>query len=245
MGTMLESIEEYYRRNNIYSLSFHCQHLDECKNGNEHFVEAKGAFVGTEYEKGTLPRLLFLSLDPGCSKKNPEERTAESVRHKEEQEDDDNKLRKTHHWYRTHELALTLLKGIKPNLELQDTHLYFAHVNSVKCCVGNKNHKSAPRTLFRNCQKYIGGELDILEPDILVTQGKKAKEAIQQSYKITESLEDNICAHTKIFIGGKKVLWLPTSHPRNYGRFYKQKRECFDNWAKIVSEHYGTTFKYP
>jgi hypothetical protein len=246
MGTMLESLETYYRFNGIYSLDFHCQHLQSCESGNKNFVKAKGAFVGTEYEQGTLPRLLFLSLDPGCSERNPEKRTPEYVRRKEEEECDVNELTKTHHWYLTHKLALTLLKGIKPDLQLQDTHLYFAHTNSAKCSMNNSHHKQAKNKNFKNCREYIGGEITILKPDILVTQGKFAKVAVEQVLGILEgSADSRAWSYKRVHIGGKKTLWFQTYHPRNFGKFKQQKDECFVKWAKIVSEHYGTTFKYP
>lgn len=232
---MLKELSTYYQRNGISPMEFRCPHLQACSNGNSRFVEAKGAFVGTEYEKGTLPRLLFVSLDPGSSYSDPKQRTVESVRFQEEHECDVAKLQKGRHWYRTHELAWMLLKRFKPDLQLQDTHLYFAHVNSVKCCVSDENHRSAPALLFRNCRQYIGGEIAILEPDILVTQGQKAREAIQQSYRISEPLEDNVtCSHTWLFTERKKTLWFHTYHPRNFGKFNQQRRECFENWAKII-----------
>jgi len=234
---MLNELTNYYQRKGISPLDFRCQHLQICSDGNDRFVKAKGAFVGTEYEKGTLPRLLFASLDPGSSDSNPERRTVESVRLQEEHDCDVAKLPKNRHWYRTHELAWILLKRIKPDLQIRDSHSYFAHVNSVKCRASNENHQSASPILFRNCQKYIGGEIAILKPAILVTQGEKAREAIQQSFKISESLEDKyICSHVWIFIEGKKVLWFHTYHPRNFGKFNQQRRECFENWAEIIYE---------
>jgi hypothetical protein len=236
---MLKELSSYYQRKGISPLDFRCQHLQVCSNGNDRFVEAKGAFVGTEYEKGTLPRLLFVSLDPGSSDRDPKRRSVESVRLQEEHDCDVTKLPKVQHWYRTHELAWILLKRFKPDLQIQDSHSYFAHVNSVKCCTSSENHSSAPPILFRNCQKYIGGEIAILEPAILVTQGKKAKEAIQQSFKISESLEDQrICSHACIFVEGKKVLWFHTYHPRHFGKFNQQRRECFENWAEIIYDRF-------
>lgn len=240
MSRMLSELTSYYRRKGISPLKFRCQHRQVCSNGNNRFVEAKEAFIGTEYEKGTLPRLLFVSLDPGNSDcySSPKQRTLEAVRRQEEHNCDVAKLHKGRHAYLTHEITLTLLKKIKPDLLLQDTHLYYAHVNSVKCCVNNNNHKSAPSILFRNCQKYISGEIAILEPDILVTQGKMAREAIQECFKIPESLEDNICAHASFIIESKKVLWFHTYHPRNFGKFYQQRSKCFESWAKIIYDRW-------
>ena len=73
-------------------------------------MQAREAFVGTEYEKGALPRLLFVSLDPGSSDVDPKRRTAESIRYREEHGCDVATLPKPRHWYRTHELAWILLK---------------------------------------------------------------------------------------------------------------------------------------
>jgi len=232
---MLKALSSYYLQKGISPLDFRCQHLQSCSKGNDKFVEAKGAFVGIEYEKGTLPRLLFVSLDPGSSDPTPERRTVEAVRIQEEHDCDVEKLPKNRHWYRTHELAYLLLKSFKTDLQIQNSHSYFAHVNSVKCCVNNENHRSASPILFKNCQKYLGGEIANLEPDILVTQGEKAREAMRQSFKIYEPLEDDtICSHAWIFIAGKKVLWFHTYHPRNFGKFNQQRHECFENWAKLI-----------
>lgn len=232
---MIEELTAYYKQRGISALDFRCPHLQSCRKDNKRFVEAKGAFVGTEYEKGSLPRLLFVSLDPGDSDAAPEKRTVESVRFIEEHRDVD-KLPKGLHWYRTHELAWILLKAIKPDLRIQESHLYFAHVNSVKCCVSNDNHKSASPILFNNCQKYVGDEVVILKPDILVTQGKFARLAIEHSFNVTESVVDNcLCSHVNLLMEGRPVLWFHTYHPRNYGLFNKQRRECFGKWVEIVS----------
>jgi uracil-DNA glycosylase len=234
---MLTELSNYYQKQGILSLDFGCQHLQACRNGNNRFAEAKAAFVGSEYEKGTLPRLLFASLDPGRSDSDPNQRTVNAVRLQEERDCVVEALPKARHWYRTHELACILLKKIKPHLQMQDSHLYFAHVNSVKCCENNEDHKSGSRVLFKNCQKYIGGEISILKPDILVTQGQMAREAIEESFNTTGPSKDNdACSHAWPVIGGKKALWFHTYHPRNFGKFNRQRRDCFDDWAGLVYE---------
>ncbi|MGC9964510.1 MAG: uracil-DNA glycosylase family protein [Syntrophobacteraceae bacterium] len=235
MGEMLKSLKEYYQGNRISPLDFRCPHWEACSKGNPKITEAKSAFVGTGYEKGVLPRLLFLSLDPGESDREPEQRTVEHVRYLEEHKCDVHKLPQQRHWYRTHELAWILLEKVGPIRE-EDSHLYFAHVNSVKCSMNN--HKQAKPQLFKNCREYIGGEVTILEPDILVTQGKWAKEAVENEkvFKILPGSEDNqVCSYIKwVHIGGKQTLWFHTYHPRNFGMFNKQRRYCFKNWAEYV-----------
>src|SRR4030067_1102162 len=126
---MIKELTAYYQQKGISALDFHCQHLQACSKGNERFVEAKEAFVGTEYEKGTIPRLLFVSLDPGSSYSDPKWRTVEFVRNLEEHKCDVAKLHKSRHWYRTHELAWILLKKLKPDLQIEDSHMQFLMKN--------------------------------------------------------------------------------------------------------------------
>lgn len=215
-------------------MDFCCRHWQACSEGNQRITQAKGAFVGTDYEKGVLPRLLFLSLDPGSSNKEPERRTVEGVR-LEEHECKVADLPKQRHWYRTHELALILLEKFRPDMRIENSHLYFAHVNSVKCSMNNSNHKQARRMLFEKCREYIGGEITILKPDILVTQGQFAKVAVEKEFKILPGSEDNqVSSYKWVHIGGKQTLWFHTYHPRNFGKFNQQRREFFKNWAEYV-----------
>ena len=62
---ILDRLKHHYESNGISAANFHCQHRSDCSRDCDGFVEAREAFVGTEYEFGNLPRLLFVSLDPG------------------------------------------------------------------------------------------------------------------------------------------------------------------------------------
>ena len=61
--------------------------------------------------------------------------------------------------------------------------------------------------LFRNCQKYLPGELEILCPDIIVTQGAEAKKAVGSFYEILETIDEYA---STIEMGGREVFWLHT-----------------------------------
>jgi len=239
MGNMLRSLEAYYRRNGISPLDFRCQHWQACSEGNPRITQAKSAFVGINYAKGVIPRLLFLSFDPGSSEEEPESRTLKSVRDWEKKKCDVNKLlqQRLIHWYYTHELASILLKKVL-SITIEDSHLYFAHTNSAKCSVNNDGRKQARPKLFKNCRKYIGGEITILKSDILVTQGNGAKEVVEKEkiFEILPGREDHrLCPYIKwINIGAKQTLWFHTYHPSNYGKFYPQRQECFTKWAKYT-----------
>jgi hypothetical protein len=77
---MLRELTAYYQKEGISALGFRCPFVVVCSKGYEKFTETREAFVGTEYEKGTLLRLLFFPLDPGSRHSDPTQRTAESVR---------------------------------------------------------------------------------------------------------------------------------------------------------------------
>ena len=109
MGAMFDELASFYARSGILATSFSCEHLDACRGSCTSFTEAKSAYVGPDYEKGTLPRLLFLSLDSGSADRGPERRTPEAVR-LQEVACDVQSLHQAKHWYRTHELAWVLLR---------------------------------------------------------------------------------------------------------------------------------------
>jgi hypothetical protein len=108
--TMLDDLNRYYDTVKIHPLNFLCEHRPVCCGSDSvNFIEARSAYVGREYEGHSLPRLLFLSLDPGSEWGDPEQRTPEGQRAWEEEHCKAEKLPRNKHWYRTHELAHMLL----------------------------------------------------------------------------------------------------------------------------------------
>ena len=201
--------------------------------------------MGPLYGKRTaLPRLLFLSLDSGSADKCPQTRTAEAVR-KGTLDLDVEELPKNQHWYRTHEMALKLLRQFEPGLTVADTLKYFAHVNSAKCCQNKPKGEEADQVLFDNCRQFIPGELCILKPDVIVTQGHQAKNAICCNFHVRRHVVRKMkCAYYKsdahnetglIELPDKKLsLWLHTYHPRYAKGFYPQYARCWLLYAKKV-----------
>lgn len=218
---MLEDLQNYYANQGILSTHFTCKHLQQCGANCSEFTGPKSAFVSTGYEEGSLPRLLFLSLDSGSGDKIDSNRLADAVRQYEEFDRDLTTLVKNRHWYRTHELAWYILQRFDPKITLEEARKYFAHANSAKCCMNLPQRKKAERRLFKNCQEYLKGELQILCPDIIVTQGNEAKEGIQ-SLKPEVITQFDLYAAT-IKIDGRIIFWLHTYHPNNWGVFNRQR----------------------
>jgi uracil-DNA glycosylase len=88
--------------------------------------------------------------------------------------------------------------------------------------------------LFENCRLYVGGEILILRPDIIVTQGDYAKLAIESSFPFSVTGDMKRCGHAVLDVQERKVLWFHTYHPRAFGGFNRQRRECFREWADLV-----------
>ena len=242
---MLTKLYAFYESHGISPVGFRCSSRSRCSANSPHFTEAKASYVGPRYEERTLPRLLFLSLDSGSGRSDPQQRTAEAVRDRELARDVE-ALPKNQHWYRTHEMASELLRQFKPELTVTDARLYFSHVNSAKCCQNKRQKKQADKTLFENCRRFIPGELRILSPDIIVTQGKPAKKAILKSFpvrrRVVRTVESaprfRLDAHyetglIELASDVRASLWLQTYHPTNFGRFNPQRTHC---WPLYVEE---------
>ena len=122
---MLHELEKYYRAQGIYSEDFRCCHRDACSKHCTRFTEATSAFVGTQYERGSLPRLLFISLDPGSGEKgapDPGKRTPYYTRTDIERF---GLKGGKQHWRETHCLAVRLLRQFKADISPQSVTPFF------------------------------------------------------------------------------------------------------------------------
>ena len=108
---MMDALDRYYKEKGITAMKFECCHLGKCHSGNGQFVGAKEAFVGSEYVKGTLPRVLFISLDAASVSETRERRTWPYIREQEENNFDHN-YHRNKHWRETHAFAFKILKAI-------------------------------------------------------------------------------------------------------------------------------------
>ena len=199
----------------------------------------KEAYVGTEYEKGgSFPRLLFISLDSGFGYPNPAERTWHAVRRQ-------NlgclvpQLHKGGHWYRTLDLAYRIMNLFLPGKVqvIQDILPYFSHINSAKCCMNNPgNHNQADKILFQNCKDYIADQVEILSPDIIITQGIDAWSSISERYRISAKVDRINCDkgisldYYQISLKNKSTLWFFTYNPVT-ANYNKRNYPCLDNIA--------------
>jgi hypothetical protein len=237
MTELQTRLGEYYSLVGISPLNFKCSNYSNCCKNKDGFTEAKASFVPDEYS--ALPyKIVFLSLDSGSGEKNPEKRTLESVK-MEYQGKDPNSYHKGKHWYQTHRLATEILNSLlEDHISIKDSSKYFAHVNSAKCCENNVGRSQASVELFKNCREHLAGELKILDPEIIVTQGLNAKISLQaiSTKKVKMSEEVSL-----ITIEDKPVIHLALAHPAAYGKYSKQRKSFKRILAEIFSSPLNST----
>ena len=244
---MYEKLTYYYRSNGISAVDFNCPHLTSCStNFPLTFTTAKESFVSSGYVSHKLPRIVFISLDSGSAESDPTLKTLESVRHCVEEGENVLGLHKNKHWYRTHELAYTLLKNFKDDLRLEEAKHYFAHINSAKCCENKVGREQASQILFDNCRRFIPGELEILDPDIIITQGRWGKFSIDGVFPQLVSPDyfpESLSEVKIIAINNHPAIWIETFHPR-YPGFHTINRPHYSQYEMIVWEFMTRTTSY-
>ena len=259
--SLIEKLTAYYEEKKILSTNFDCPHSARCRKGRndpspmkktredaanvcdtyDTFTPAKSALVGKYYEHAN-PRLLFVSSDAGSaiyithSFASPQSRTPKSLQHHPKFQRD----KMNDHWRYTHEMARTILGtcGVIPRTaKFEDALDYFSHANTVKCSVNKRDKGEAPQRLFTKCRGYLRGEIDVLSPDIIITQGKRAKGGVESAFYTAS--EWGVCQTIK-FGKRKEVLWLPIHHPGDRrGNFFKESRDWGTDgrrWVRFAQE---------
>ncbi len=91
---------------------------------------------------------------------------------------------------------------------------YFAHVNVAKCSMNNPGKGQAHRKVHETCGgSYLKGELALLAPDILLTQGNAANTIVADLLHCGHFAARELPTARSVDVGGKTALWLPMRHP--------------------------------
>jgi predicted transglutaminase-like cysteine proteinase len=236
---MYKQLTEYYKSKGISAIDFNCPYFRYCsKTSPTTFTTAKEAFVSSGYVKHDLPRIVFISLDSGSAEKDPHLKTLESIRFWEEEKENVLMLPRNKHWYRTHELAHKILSNFKSDLQIDEARHYFAHVNSAKCCMNNPQRAQANQILFDNCREFIPGELEILDADIIITQGKWARLALDRAFPevtASEIISETLPEMKVILINDHPVIWIETFHPR-HPSFHSINRAHYPIYTAVINK---------
>jgi hypothetical protein len=241
---MIDLLTAYYDEAGILSTNFHCPYYEQCVIGSVNLIKGKAAFIGTDYESHSLPRILFVSLDPGSdsSFELPENRTPEGVRAVESKQNWQS-FNPLLHWHATHKFAVLIAQIFQPSITYRDANRIFAHTNSAKCCAVKKGNDMSPAVLYKNCRSFLPQELKLLDPDIIIGQGGNAQKAIEFScadisyqdiYRAITAIHERVRV---VMFNDHPVLYIKMIYPswRN-DRTRKQEKELYPYYLNAVKD---------
>jgi len=243
---LLQKLQGYYRNKGIAAEHFKCPHLEDCRGRSKKFVEATEAFVGSCYQQHKTPRLLFISAAPGENRDwSPKDRTVYGRRDRVSESNFLIKSRKSH-WFRTCELAYEIFSCLNVDLiNPNRVQHYFASTDVVKCGQNNKHGAQPDARLFRNCTQFMVGEIEILNPDILITQGCEAYKSIKDNFEKFNRRDYlnkgrkklSLFNEVKVLkINNRPVLWISTHHPNSHGNAFPKQMKKWPEYAEIVKD---------
>jgi hypothetical protein len=260
---LIAATKDYYRRNHIQPATygrFECPDKEECRDGVSlsRFACGNEPLIGSQYERRVRPRLLIISAEAAeGDSRDPGGRTIEGHgRWWEPRERTQMNVGGIHprtHWFKTAQTAVWFFEVTEtrqPSKWAWKSRLrnrygqvapYWAHTNSGKCSQSRPNHQIATAPLFRNCRKYIGREIRLLAPDIIVSQGTHARDAIGAAIEWNEIEVQRGRPPFKIgkcyvLLAPHCVLWIPMHHPNSRGLWYELVRNQTVNWAKHICD---------
>ena len=259
--TMQEQLDQYYECVGIAPVAsmntyeemfsaFKCKKKVDCRdacrgawNKKEKFLflphpEKDSITVSQEYQDGKyhddrIPRIVVLSL----SKRKPWGQPPAT-------------------WRETLAMVRSLLHPFiasenfpKPGINKEnqkEIEKLFVHVRTAKCC----SNANEPGKVYANCGGYLGEELSILKPDVIVTQGNKARDmAKQHAFNAIEQvkgldLERPIAHIVNLKEGNLRVYWLPLYLPNFLKGFFFQAGDKIDSESHVVGAKRKNLVRY-
>ena len=253
--TMQEQLNQYYECVGIAPVrwssdldkmfkAFKCKNKcacrDACRGGNEEIVfepRIDDVTVSQEYHDGKyhddrIPRIVVLSLSkPQPSE--PESKKSPGGRNM--------------HWPKT---LVTVRSLLSPFISCEDESTkeiekLFVHVRTAKCCSNAGGGRMEPSKVYTNCGEYLGKELSILKPDVIITQGNNARDmAKRHTFNAIEQVQGlnfkRPIAHiVNLKEGNQRVYWLQMTFP-SWRWMWRWNQEA---GPEIESESHGVGAK--
>ena len=230
---MQAQLSEYYAAQGIHPQDFRCVHQEFCRRYAYQGVmtPVKMSMVGSQYGV-QYPRIVVVSLDPpNGGDSTSDQRTTATISATHEA-DNYTTQRTNVHWAMTQIIVKDILAlygyqvqagaavvdepyGGRP---IENVCAYFAHVNAAKCSMNNPGKGQAAGQVHQRCSgSYLLGELTVLQPDILITQGSGANAAVGARFPAQVPKRCQPPDAYRVFIGDKEALWLLMPHPAYRG----------------------------
>ena len=235
-------------------ITFDCEHFACCKaaakaKGRNDLVKGAEAHVGEDY--GNPIRLVFISHDTGGSEKDKygedlleRRKTIQAVIYgaKETNPHMEGTIETLRHLYGKDKSASDLLKR-------------FAMTNSAKCSGKDESKGRVPDELYENCKEHGRAELKELNPQLIVTQGAKARELLDCRCIDEEEIREYvpclmwgdadvrqlICTQVKKHLkywknGEQDVPVLQTIHPSAWGHWRRFEKTMLPTLAHFLRQ---------
>ena len=222
MTSMELQLSKYYERNGISPEDFRCPHQAWCEScttsGN--FQTNEGVRVSDFYQDRAylnhhIPRIVVISLSAPVPNI----------------ERDENKGSLNRHWRETLAMVRSLLNAflekdlLGPARRSEDkstkqVEKLFVHLRTAKC--SSQQGQEDPR-LYETCGHYLGGELRILKPNVIITQGAKARDQLEKHLLRKKVVKNagRLHIHSVTLDDERKACWIPTIHPTVSNNSYR------------------------
>jgi hypothetical protein len=245
---------EFYIQQDIHPEQFNCTHQVYCRQFayQQKMTAAKMSMVGSQYGID-YPKIVVVSLDPPLGEKgvfsDPTHRTTEYVSETHEGEDY-SFHHPNSHWARTNIIVSDILYVfgffVQPGVAtvdqgyegrpIENVTAYFAHANVAKCSMNNPDKGGASVKVHKKCSKsYLLSELEILQPEILITQGKITN-IIMGEMMINRSINLRELPFSMVIeFGDNQVLWLPMHHPSRHIKAIQKYWSSYKNDVRMWS----------
>ena len=169
---------------NREGITFDCEHSVCCKaaaakDKGRSLCRGAEAHVGEKY--GDPIRIVFISLDTGGSENEygadllERRKTIQAVTY-----------RGANPHMRGTIATLKHLYGCRPESDLLTR---FAMTNSAKCSWKDDDANMVPNKLYKNCREHGLAELKELNPQLVVTQGRRAEDLLKSQYQDVDERE--------------------------------------------------------
>jgi hypothetical protein len=111
----------------------------------------------------------------------------------------------------------------------------FALVNRLLCSAGpaNSSRGRPTKTMFRNCSEHFAATLKILEPTILILQGRAVAKQVEAVLARDRVYNDFLY---EAYVDNRRVLVCSFSHPSAHGKL---------RWGDSLNAEYLTNFVVP
>jgi len=210
---LVAKLNEFYESVGIVpNESFNCPKMEQCNKQGIKLAQGMQCHIGSNFGEDKI-KVLVVSLDCGAGGK-----ASIDIRTQEVEKGDTNP-----HMRGTKSIISNILK-----YEENEALKHFAMTNSCKCTrADSKSTDQIPEFYYEQCAVYKINEIELINPDIIYLQGKRALIGLQ--FENIEGLKTPISDYLKnLVIGNKKYYAVQCIHPSARGR-HAQRKKIFYN----------------